>query len=284
LAGFHFHQPSPDVPELLHHGEYWAMPEWFIGDHADAGWEFYFQESGESEWAGPAETYRLTPGSFLAVGPGVRHRMNKRALAKHHFYYVAVDMNIVWQRRPALRPIWHGRQIVMQPRAGSLATPFRQLTREVTLAQAHRAEGLRLALDTLVLEASRVLTNPSTGSSLVGAHPAVAQVKELLDHQCQRPWRLADLARVSGVSPTHLAELFTRDVGMPPRRYLLQVRIERAQQELAQRVVPITTLALELGFSSSQHFATTFRRLTGQSPREYARPGSRPNTALGSTL
>ena len=103
------------------------------------------------------------------------------------------------------------------------------------------------------------------------AHPAVVRVKELLDHQCQRSWRLADLARVAGLSATHLAELFTRDVGLPPRKYLLQVRIERAKQYLPQKTIPITTLALELGFSSSQHFAAVFKRLTDATPREYAR-------------
>jgi AraC-like DNA-binding protein len=74
------------------------------------------------------------------------------------------------------------------------------------------------------------------------------------------------------MSPTHLAELFTRDVGVPPRQYLLQVRIERAKQYLTQRSVAITALGLELGFSSSQHFAATFKRLTGKSPREYCKP------------
>jgi AraC family transcriptional regulator len=73
------------------------------------------------------------------------------------------------------------------------------------------------------------------------------------------------------MSPTHLAELFTRDVGVPPRQYLLQVRIERAKHYLTQRSVPITALGLELGFSSSQHFAATFKRITGKTPRDFVR-------------
>jgi len=124
-------------------------------------------------------------------------------------------------------------------------------------------------LDALVLEATRSMT-VAGGRSFVGAHPAVVRVKELLEHQCQRSWRLADLAQVAGLSPTHLAELFARDVGLPPRQYLLQVRIDRAKQYLQQKTIPITTLAMELGFSSSQHFAAVFKRRTGTTPRAYA--------------
>jgi len=48
------------------------------------------------------------------------------------------------------------------------------------------------------------------------------------------------------------------------------VRIDRAKQYLQQKTIPITTLAMELGFSSSQHFAAVFKRRTGTTPRTYA--------------
>ncbi|MEI6083526.1 MAG: AraC family transcriptional regulator [Verrucomicrobiota bacterium] len=270
LAGFHFDKPGADVPELIFCGEHWAMPEWFIGNHRHEVWEFYFQLDGGSDWAGPKQSYRLQAGGFLAVGPRVVHRMVDRSRQKHHFYYAALDLELVFKRQPSLRAAWTGQTLLYRPNAESVGAPFQQLVREVTLAHAHRSAGLRLAVDALVLEATRSLAAVG-GRSLVGAHSAVVRVKELLDHQYQQSWRLADLARVAGLSPTHLAELFTRDVGVPPRQYLLQVRVERAKHYLALKTIPITTLALELGFSSSQHFAATFKRLTGKSPREHAR-------------
>ena len=269
LAGFHFQKPEPAVAELIFCGEYWAMPEWFVGEHDHKVWELYFQLDGVSEWAGPNQNYRLRPGSFLAVAPNVRHRMSKPARQKHHFIYAAIDLAAIFSRHPSLRELWRGHTLVYRPNVESVAAPFRQLVREVTLAQAHRPTGLRLALDALVLEATRSMT-VAGGRSFVGAHPAVVRVKELLEHQCQRSWRLADLAQVAGLSPTHLAELFARDVGLPPRQYLLQVRIDRAKQYLQQKTIPITTLAMELGFSSSQHFAAVFKRRTGTTPRTYA--------------
>jgi AraC-like DNA-binding protein len=127
-----------------------------------------------------------------------------------------------------------------------------------------------------VLEAARLLER-ATPLSLVTLHPAVAHARELLDWQPQRRWTLFDLARLTGLSPSHLAERFTRDVGVPPHRYLMQSRIERAREMLRDSDVPVTQLAVELGFSSSQHFATAFRKLTGTTASDY-RARSRRDT------
>ena len=56
---------------------------------------------------------------------------------------------------------------------------------------------------------------------------------------------------------------------MSPWQYILKVRIEAAKQRLAARDESITQIAMRLGFASSQYFATTFKRITGVTPRAY---------------
>lgn len=131
-----------------------------------------------------------------------------------------------------------------------------------------RQVGLRLALDLLVVEATRLLEQ-ATNSPLIERSRAVSRAKELIDQQPQRQWALQDLARLTSTSAGHLAESFTRDVGVPPHRYLLQVRIERIQELLKSTDIPITQLALEFGFSSSQHFSTTFKKLVGRTAQQF---------------
>ena len=269
LAGFHAERPDPDVPELAHVGEQWASRRLFIPTHSHAVWEFYSQISGESRWDGPDGSYTLRPGDFFAAPPHVPHRMHDRPQDKHHFFFAAVDLDVVLSRLPALSPLWRREGVVFVARAESLLSPFRQLVREVSLALPHRAAGMRLALDALVLEASRLLEAPCEEASRTLRHPAVRRAKELLDHQPGRTWRLADLARAAGVSPHHLVECFTREVGVSPRQYLLSVRVRLAQEMLTGSDVGVTDLALELGFSSGQHFAATFKRLTGETALGY---------------
>lgn len=270
LAGFHASLPDPAVPELHHIGEQWASPRFSIPVHTHSVWEFYLQISGKTHWDGCGRTYSLLPGGFFAVPPHILHRMHDRPQDKHHFFFAALDLAPILARLPNAAGCWQQDSIVFVPSGERLLAPFRQLIREVSLTLPHRPTGIRLALDALALEATRLFDAPATGpNSLVLRHPAAHQAKELMDHQPALDWRLADLARLSGISAHHLVECFTREVGVPPHRYLLAVRLDRAKEMLTGSDISITELALELGFCSSQHFAATFKRLTGETAQRY---------------
>ena len=213
--------------------------------------------------------YTLRPGGFLAVAPGVRHRMHETPRARHHFFFAALDLDVVLARHDSLGSLWAPRETVWVENAESVLSPFRRLVREVSLDAPHRALGVRLALDTLVVEASRLMEEGRRATSFFSGHPAVARAREAMERQPNRPWTLNDLAREAGLSPSHLAERFTADVGVPPHRFLMQARIERARELLSGSEVAVGELALDLGFSSSQHFASAFKRLTGETATAY---------------
>lgn len=271
LAGFIATAPESAVSELVHIGEQWAPSTFFIPDHAHDVWEFYMQIGGESRWDAENETYTLKAGDFFAVAPHVPHQMHERAKARHHFFFAAIDLKAVFARHQALGALWENRSVAFFSRAESLMTPFRQLVREVSLLSPQRETGIRLSLDYLVVEASRLCDSRTQSASLVLGHPAVARAKDLLERQPNRPWTLLDLSRTTGLSPSHLADRFSREIGLPPHRYLLQVRLERARELLRDCDISIRDLALELGFSSSQHFAAAFKRATGKTAGEYRR-------------
>jgi AraC-like DNA-binding protein len=269
LAGIHAERPDEAVPELVQAGEQWAPA--FIGTRAHAVWEFYFQLDGTTAWTSRGRPHVLRPGHFLAAPPRVRTAMRKRPRSRHHFYFAAIDLGPVLARHPALRPPWAGAgaECVVFPHAASLQAPFRQLIREVSMRLPHRAEGLRAAVDSLVIEASRLFE--AGGRAILPLHPAVQKVKDLLDHDYGEPWHLADLGRLVGVSPNHLVHLFTQEVGVSPHQYLLRRRTDEARRLLRETDVPVTRLALDLGFSSSQHFAKAFRAATKTSALAFRR-------------
>lgn len=267
LAGFHA-IGTGDVPELVHAGEHWAPAHFRIPTHTHTVWELLLQLSGDAVWESEEGTIELHPGDLFAVAPDIPHVMQRRARTSHHYLYAAIDLNAVWQRQPELRPLWNT-PVVHRRGAESLVAPFRALAREASRERPHRAAALRCTLDLLLIEATRLLEAQGEAGTSQVAHPAVAAAREYVDGAPERDWKLADLARLTGLSPTHFAEIFARDVGEPPHRYILRKRLERARELLANSEIPITDLALELGFSSGQHFATAFRRNTGVTPRAY---------------
>jgi len=82
-------------------------------------------------------------------------------------------------------------------------------------------------------------------------------------------WPVARLARVSGVSEAHFARSFKRAFGVPPHRYLLTLRLERAQALLRDTDQSVTDIAFTCGWRSLGTFGRTFRDALGESPSRY---------------
>jgi len=92
------------------------------------------------------------------------------------------------------------------------------------------------------------------------------RAKDRMDAASQEDWPVRRLARVSGVSEAHFARSFKQAFGLPPHRYLLTRRIERAKALLRDTDLSITEIAFQTGWESLGTFGRTFRDITGESP------------------
>ncbi|MGE5186384.1 MAG: helix-turn-helix transcriptional regulator [Acidobacteriota bacterium] len=90
-----------------------------------------------------------------------------------------------------------------------------------------------------------------------------------MDAASDEEWPVRRLARVSGVSQAHFARSFKDAFGVPPHRYLLTRRIERATALLRDTELPITDIAFQTGWKSLGTFGRTFRDVTGQTPGDF---------------
>ncbi len=93
------------------------------------------------------------------------------------------------------------------------------------------------------------------------------RAKDRIDAASHEEWPVERLARVSNVSEAHFARSFKQAFGVPPHRYLLTRRIERATALLRDTDLSITDIAFQTGWSSLGTFGRTFRDITGESPR-----------------
>lgn len=86
-----------------------------------------------------------------------------------------------------------------------------------------------------------------------------------LAEELAEPVSLTDLAATVGLSPFHVARLFSRTVGMPPHAWRNQLRLNRAQALLRQGM-SVTDVAAATGFSDQSHFTRHFKRAYGAAP------------------
>lgn len=105
-----------------------------------------------------------------------------------------------------------------------------------------------------------------------GLDPALLRrllrAKDRMDAASEEEWPVERLASVSGVSEAHFARSFKDAFGVPPHRYLLTRRIERAKALLRDTEQPIIDIAFQTGWSSLGTFGRVFRDITGESPTE----------------
>jgi AraC-like DNA-binding protein len=77
------------------------------------------------------------------------------------------------------------------------------------------------------------------------------------------------MAKRCGLGRTRFAALCRRITGDSPLTLVNRLRVDRAKQALKATEAPVTAIALECGFGSSQYFARVFRRFTGMEARGY---------------
>ena len=99
----------------------------------------------------------------------------------------------------------------------------------------------------------------------------IASVIELIRKNPERHYSIDDLSRMAALSPTQFINQFRKGTGFPPIRFQLECRIQEARRLLQTTELPVSELAMRLGFSSLQHFSDTFTRFVGCSPSNWRR-------------
>lgn len=122
------------------------------------------------------------------------------------------------------------------------------------------------------------------GGALAGlADPRLAKVLRALHKEGERPWTLADMAALAGMSRARFALYFHEITGETPAHYLVCWRVMRAQS-LLRRGVPLKHVAYEVGYSSASALARAFMRELTCSPTQWLKAQqARPDTALFET-
>lgn len=82
---------------------------------------------------------------------------------------------------------------------------------------------------------------------------------------------LDDLARLAASTPLHFLRVFTRVVGATPHQYLIRSRLAQASRLLAAGDLPVTEIALAVGFNDLSNFVRTFQRASGLPPGKLKR-------------
>ncbi len=95
------------------------------------------------------------------------------------------------------------------------------------------------------------------------------RVQKYLDEHYLEDIQLEDIAEEMHMTPYYLSRVFRNTVGYPPKQYIVRRRIGEAQSWLLMTDLPVTEIAMKVGYNSVSNFHNTFRRIVGMTPQRY---------------
>lgn len=216
--------------------------------------------------------YVLRGGDVFVTFPGEEHSTGEAPEEKGVLYWVHVFL----PRRPAHFlncPPDDTRKLVAQllaiPHRHFVGVPLLQtlLDELMTAAQSHRNPLRRLTVCIKLVEFLLKVLECSRGHPKAGLSQGINDLLHHIEQQIEEPLAVGDLAARMELSVSRFKARFKQEIGIPPAEYVLRRKISEAKKLLARPGMTVTDAAFRLGFSSSQYFATVFKRYTGKNPR-----------------
>ena len=270
------------VPDLVSLGRYnhtRAQPG--LRDHRHPGaMEICYLVKGRQTYRLNGHDYRLRGGDVFCTFPGESHSTGGSPQEKGVLYWMELRLS---PKRASLLglPARQGGAL-RQGLLGLKARHFRgslkmkaDLDAMTELLCASRSPLRSCALANhaaaFLLEMVRCGSRPPAPVSAGSIRAALLEISRRLDE----PMGIPELAQLAGLSVPRFHVRFKEETGLPPGEFILRAKMDEACRRLRGSDQPVTRIAFDLGFSTSQYFATVFKRFTGRSPREFrASPGA----------
>lgn len=105
----------------------------------------------------------------------------------------------------------------------------------------------------------------------VAVSPTVSQAIDYMSANIDKAISLDDVAQAANRSSSHIARTFRAELGVPPHRYLIALRVEKARRLLEKTSLSIAEIAYDCGFAHQEHLTRLFGRHCNVTPAAYRR-------------
>ena len=238
-------------------------------------YEICFIDQGSAEWWIDGALHEVDAGHLFINRPGEWHGGHNAILHPCTIYWLQICLDaevLLPQMEVALseKIKQDFKQLPLRffPAGPEIRRSFETLLREYRRPERYSSGSARAALHQLLIETLRA-GNRFAQARQVPYSPAVREIVNWIEHNLAEPAPVEKLAAIGGVSVGYLHRLFLKEIGYPPNEYRLRRRVVHAKHALRAGERSITEIAHATGFSSSQYFATVFKRLAGVSPSQY---------------
>lgn len=243
---------------------------------------YYYVNDGRFDWVIEEKHYVLFPGDLAVILPGQSFGGEKDFLDIGTISWMHLELEQFekngkiaignWSRLSDHECKTIGR-ILLQNNCPILSEVkevgdlFQNMQNEFINQEIGYVSSVNQLIDQLFILTARQLTHQN--NSRRDFPQTFMKLEQSLRENLSHQWTLEEMAGLVGLGTTAFSEKVKNYTGFSPLNYLINIRITEAIKLLKRPDVHVTDIALDVGFYSSQHFATTFKKLTGYTPSDF---------------
>lgn len=248
---------------------------------SSGGIKVYYIVEGKFEWHINDQQYILYPGDTALILPGHTFGNQTGVLEIGTFLWIHINVKKL-ENGELIAGKWSGLTEnesavigkILQLNTSPLLHKFNEAGRILKSIQSELFNqeigynaSVNHLLDELFIQITRHLTKQSNPGR--DFPKTFMNLEQALRRDLSHQWTVEEMATLVGLGTTLFNEKVKNYSGFSPINYLINIRISEAIKLLKQPGINLTDIALDTGFYSSQHFSTTFKKLTGYTPSEF---------------
>jgi AraC family L-rhamnose operon regulatory protein RhaS len=298
--------PKTDLPGLRTVG-FWNTVDpqhWGLDWHRNEGIEVTFLLNGKEVYETSTGRWDLNVGDVTVCPPWQSHRIGAPNVGVGTLLWFILDTQIRRSDQHAKWPSW----IVLSEtdKAKLLSLLLYSSSQVFSLSEKYvqtwkklhrilRTDSAECPVSALAITINELLYDllevqdtaakskrPKDRSRTETAVQSFFDELKAMPEQLEHPWTLREMAKLCRISPTRFSEGCRRLTNLSPLNVLNQRRVRRAETLIRDEPQKsITEIAMECGFTTSQYFATVFKKWNGQTPSEFKNDSGRPNNEDG---
>jgi AraC-like DNA-binding protein len=244
-------------------------------DHIHQGlMEICYLKSGQMIFQVQGRDYVMSGNEVFVTWPDEIHSSGKHPQGRGLLYWMQIQLPSRYRNFLGLAPL-HANPLITRLRhlphrhfngRRELASLFNRIVRTLNTNTGEMKS--TLLANTIVQWLLMVIDCSNRPINRIVSDDVQAVLKHI-DRHLTDPISLGELANVASLSTSRMKARFKDELGMPPHEYILRCRIDRAITLLSAGNKSVTDIAYDLGFSSSQYFATVFKRFTHENPSHF---------------
>ncbi|MEO6548673.1 MAG: AraC family transcriptional regulator [Ferruginibacter sp.] len=250
------------------------------------GIKIFYISDGKFLWQIDNDEYTLYPGDVALILPGQDIGSSNGVLEIGSFSYLHIHASLhgsdeinfdKWCRLS-------GNEIIAMSKILLLCSPIvitkindaGKILKSIQQEICNQEFGYHTKVNNLIDELFILLTRQLTREKNPGRDfpKTFMKLDEALRQDISHQWTVDEMASLVGLGNTLFNDKVKSYTGFTPLNYLINIRISEAMRLLKKNHLSVTNIALDTGFNSSQHFSTTFKKLTGLTPGDFRKSNS----------